>query len=175
MTLIIGIDPGLSGAIAAIKPSGSIELHDCPVLKVGKKNTYNPAGMAMLLRQYQESYPLLLVGLEKVHSMPGQGVSSTFCFGEGFGVWLGILAALNLPHELITPQAWKKSMMNGQVKDKDASRLVAMRLFPEVGNRLELKKHHGRADALLIAEVLRRKTCGKLETPDLVPALSESR
>lgn len=158
MTLILGIDPGLSGAIAAINLNGSIDLYDCPVLKVGKKSAYNPAGMAMLLRQYQESYPLLLVGLEKVHAMPGQGVCSTFCFGEGFGIWLGILASLNLPHELITPQAWKKAMMNGQgSKDKDASRLVAMRLFPEVGNQLQLKKHHGRADALLIAEFLKRK------------------
>jgi crossover junction endodeoxyribonuclease RuvC len=70
---------------------------------------------------------------------------------------LGILAALNIPHELITPQSWKKSMMNGQPKEKDASRLVVMRLFPEVSDRLQLKKHHGRADALLIAEFLRRK------------------
>lgn len=141
--LIIGIDPGLSGAVATIKPSGSIELHDCPILTVGKKSAYNPVGMAMLLRKYQESHLALLVGLEKVHSMPEQGVSSTFIFGEGFGIWLGILAAFNIPHELVTPQAWKKSMMDGQVKDKDASRLVAMRLFPEAGNQLQLKKHHG--------------------------------
>lgn len=157
MICIIGIDPGLTGAIAAITPNGSIELHDCPVFKVGNKSVYNPVGMAILLRQYQESSPSLLVAVEKVHSMPGQGVASTFCFGEGYGVWLGILAALNIAHELVTPQAWKKALMNGQIKDKDASRLVAMRLFPEASNQLQLKKHHGRADALLIAEFLRRK------------------
>jgi Holliday junction resolvasome RuvABC endonuclease subunit len=157
MTLTIGIDPGLSVAIAAINPNGSIELHDCPTLTVGRKTTYNPVGMAMLLRRYQESHTPLLVALEKVHAMPRQGVASTFVFAEGYGVWLGILASLNLPHELITPQSWKKSMMNGQAKEKDASRLVAMRLFPEVGNQLQLKKHHGRADALLIAEFLRRR------------------
>lgn len=157
MTLTVGVDPGLSGAIAAITPNGSIHLHDCPVLKVGSKNTYNPAGMTMILRQYQDSHFPILVGLEKVHSMPGQGVASTFTFGEGYGVWLGILAALNIPHELITPQAWKKSLMDGQLKDKDASRLVAMRLFPEAGKQLQLKRHHSRADALLIAEFLRRK------------------
>lgn len=113
--------------------------------------------MAAILRGYQDSSEGLLVGIEKVHSMPGQGVASTFCFGEGYGVWLGILAALGIRHELITPQSWKKSLMDGQLKDKDASRLVAMRLFPEAGNQLQLKKHHGRADALLIAEFVRRK------------------
>ena len=157
MTLTIGIDPGLSGAIAVINPDGNIELHDCPIFTIGKKSKYNPAGMATLLCQYKEPQKTLLVGIEKVHSMPGQGVTSTFTFGEGYGVWLGILAALNISHELITPQAWKKSLMDGQVKDKDASRLVAMRLFPEASNQLQLKKHHGRADALLIAEFLRRK------------------
>lgn len=155
--LVLGIDPGLTGAIAAITSAGNIELHDCPILNVGKKHTCNPAGMAAILRGYQDSSEGLLVGIEKVHSMPGQGVASTFCFGEGYGVWLGILAALGIRHELITPQAWKKSLMNGQVKDKDASRLVALRLFPEVCEQLKLKRHHGRADALLIAEYLRRK------------------
>lgn len=154
---ILGIDPGLTGAIAAITSAGNIELHDCPILSIGKKHNCNPAAMAAILRGYQNSSEGLLVGIEKVHSMPGQGVASTFCFGEGYGVWLGILAALNICHELITPQAWKKSMMDGQVKDKDASRLVALRLFPEVGEQLKLKRHHGRADALLIAEYLRRK------------------
>lgn len=157
MSIILGIDPGLTGAIAVINPDGNIELHDCPILTIGKKHKYNPVAMATLLRQYQESQQVLLVGIEKVHSMPGQGVASTFCFGEGFGMWLGILAALGIRHELITPQAWKKSLMDGQVKDKDASRLVALRLFPEAGSQLQLKKHHGRADALLIAEFLRRK------------------
>lgn len=51
-------------------------------------------------------------------------------------------------------------MMNGQGKDKDGSRLVAMRLFPEASDRLHLKKHHGRADALLIAEFLRQQRGG---------------
>lgn len=158
MTLTIGIDPGLSGAIAVINQDGNIELHDCPIFSIGKKNKYNPSQMAELLRQYKEPEKTLLVGIEKVHSMHGQGVASTFTFGEGFGIWLGILAALGIPHELITPQSWKKSMMDGQgAKDKDTSRLLAMRLFPDACHQLQLKKHHGRADALLIAEFLRRK------------------
>lgn len=156
--LVIGIDPGLTGAIATISPVGVIELHDCPIFTIGKRHTCDPAGMAKLFHHFRARHPTLLVGLEKVHSMPGQGVASVFTFGEGFGVWLGILAALNVPHQLITPQRWKRVMMDGQGdKDKDASRLVAMRMFPEKSDRLNLKKHHGRADALLIAEYLRRQ------------------
>ena len=158
MTLIIGIDPGLTGALAVIHPDKTIDFHDTPILNVGKKSVCNPAAMAALLRGYQELDTTLLVALEKVHSMPGQGVASTFTFGEGYGCWLGILAALGIAHELITPQAWKKVMMDGQAKDKDGSRLIALRLFPESAEQLKLKKHHGRADALLIAEFLRRKT-----------------
>ena len=156
MTLIIGIDPGLTGAVAAILPDKAIDFHDCPTLKLGNKTVVNPAGMAALLIQYQKLDSALLVGIEKIHSMPGQGVASTFTFGEGYGCWLGILAALGISHELVTPQAWKKGMMDGQAKDKDGSRVVALRLFPEVAEKLRLKKHHGRADALLLAEYLRR-------------------
>lgn len=156
-TTFIGIDPGLGGAIASISPAGTIELHDCPVLSIGKKIKFNASKMAALLLKYQKTNSCLQVGLEKIHSMPGQGVASTFTFGEGFGVWIGILAALSIPHQLINPQTWKTSMMQGEAKTKDASRLVAMRLFPQVSDRLQLKKHHGRADALLIAEFLRRQ------------------
>lgn len=158
MTLVLGIDPGLTGAIAAIHSNGAVEFHDCPVLSIGKKNNCNPAAMAEILRQYQASNEGLLIGLEKVHAMPHQGVVSTFTFGEGFGIWLGVLAALGISHELISPQSWKRSMMDGQSKEKDSSRLVAMRIFPQASDRLKLKKHHGRADALLLAEHLRRKT-----------------
>ena len=70
-----------------------------------------------------------------------------FTCGLGMGVWLGILAALALPHSRVRPQVWKKAL--GLSKDKEAARLRAMQLFP--GAELRLKKHHGRAEALLLA------------------------
>ena len=70
-----------------------------------------------------------------------------FTCGLGMGVWLGILAALALPHSRVRPQVWKKAFSLG--KDKEAARLRAMQLFP--GAELRLKKHHGRAEALLLA------------------------
>ena len=52
------------------------------------------------------------VFIEKVHSMPGQGVASMFNFGKGYGIWIGILAALKISKTLVTPQEWKKEMMS---------------------------------------------------------------
>ena len=154
--IYVGIDPGLSGAVAVINEDFVINLYDCPTLKVGKKNEPDTLGMSRILERVAFTRAGLVVGIERVHSMPDQGVASTFKFGMGFGVWLGILASLKLSHELITPQAWKKVMMSGMPKEKDASRQRALQLFPASADDLRLKKHHGRADALLIAEYMRR-------------------
>ena len=151
----VGIDPGLGGAVAILReweeglPRAAV--WDTPTAVVGSgkkvKNVHAPAGMVELLRSVGECF----VVMENVHSMPKQGVSSSFNFGRGFGTWEGIIAALGLPYELVTPQLWKKVMMEGMGKEKDASRIRAMQLFPELSELLKLKKHHGRADALLIA------------------------
>ncbi|MFM6304901.1 MAG: hypothetical protein ACKPH7_02335 [Planktothrix sp.] len=148
----IGIDPGLSGAIASISPAG-IHFIDCPIIKVSGKTKPNPTLMASELRRLITPDSIIII--ESVHAMPGQGVSSMFSFGLGYGVWLGIVAALNVPIEFVTPQAWKKYYSLGP--DKEASRVKALQLFPSQASELKLKKHHGRAEALLLAEYLRRK------------------
>jgi len=148
----IGIDPGLSGAIAAISPIG-INFIDCPTIKVNGKTKPNPTLMASELKQLVTLNSIIII--ENVHSMPGQGVSSMFSFGMGYGVWLGIVAALNIPVEFVSPQCWKKYY--GLGTDKEASRVKALQLFPNEANNLKLKTHHGRAEALLLAEYLRRK------------------
>jgi crossover junction endodeoxyribonuclease RuvC len=88
--------------------------------------------------------------------MPKQGVASSFTFGEGFGIWKGIIAAFQLPVELVSPQRWKKTMLADQGKEKDASRFKAMQLFPSVADQLKRVKDDGRAEALLLAEYGRR-------------------
>lgn len=154
----IGIDPGLTGAIVILAEKGDTGLfYDTPITQVksGKKtkNEYLPSEMAGLLSGYTSQN--CHVFIESVHSMPGQGVSSSFNFGKGFGIWIGILAALKLPYTLATPQAWKKLLMQG-MKDKDAARIRAQELFPGCVSQLSRKKDIGRADALLIAEYGRR-------------------
>ena len=88
--------------------------------------------------------------IEQVHSMPRDGVTSAFGFGRSTGVIETALAAYKVPTVMLTPQKWKRAA--GLIKkDKDASRNLAMQLYPELSNKLARKKDHGRADALLIA------------------------
>jgi crossover junction endodeoxyribonuclease RuvC len=163
MKVTIGIDPGNTGAIAVIYPNGVV-MHDTPVeiATKGKKSSISalPSEMAAILADVVDQCSSegwgLHVAIEKVGAMPGQGVTSMFNFGKGFGMWLGILAALRIPYTLVTPQAWKKEIMKG-VSDKDAARGVGCRLFPAVARELARKKDIGRADALLIAEWGRRQ------------------
>ena len=155
----IGIDPGLDGALAVSDSPGNLRVLDTPTLIVaGKKNRrdYDIPMMCDYLTKAMVSPPAYCrVGIESVHSMPDQGVASSFNFGKGFGIWLGLVVALKMPYDLIIPQRWKKVMLDGMGKEKDASRLRAQQLFPT--SELSLKKHHGRADALLIMEFLRRQ------------------
>lgn len=151
--IVLGIDPGLTGCVAAIE-GDKISFYDTPTIKVkkgsgGVKTEYLPAQMAQIIQTFQHR-SLIHCFIEKVHSMPGQGSVSMFGFGFGFGLWIGILAALHIPYTLVTPQAWKKELMLGMA-DKDAARIRAQELFPQVVGELSRKMDIGRADALLIA------------------------
>jgi crossover junction endodeoxyribonuclease RuvC len=153
----IGIDVGLTGAVAVILESGEIIIFDTPttVVKSGKKNktTYLEREMASILEAFSSGSQTFLEGQ---HSMPEQGVASVFSLGEGFGLWKGILAGLGMSFTIVTPQAWKKALMEGMGKEKGAARVRAQQLFPKITGELHLVKHHGRADAVLIAEYGRR-------------------
>lgn len=173
----IGIDPGLNGAVAVIDEDVigqpglgyMVEVNDTPTMKVesnGKvRNKYNTAAMADLLSYIYESKNMseryVTVTLESVHAMPKQGVSSSFTFGEGLGIWKGIIAARGFSLELPSPQRWKKAMLTDMGKDKDASRLKAIQLFPSMASQLGRKKDDGRAEALLLAEYGRRLRKGQ--------------
>lgn len=162
--LYIGIDPGLTGALAVIdSETKDISFVDTPVveIRVGKKVKHQQDAYAIssLLRALSSGKDVM-VTIEKVNAMPGSdgeggrqsmGATSAFNFGLGFGMWLGILAALEIPHQQVHPRTWKSVMMADQGKDKDASRVKAMQLFPQSAKDLTRKKDHGRADALLMS------------------------
>lgn len=142
----VGIDPGISGAIAIIygKDEGR-KLEDMPVMAgTGKRQTVNGSALARLMPLGND----VTCYLEQVAAMPGQGVSSMFSFGTSYGIVLGVMAAFGIPVVLVTPQAWKKHF-NLIGKDKDMARALAQRLYPSAS--LGRKKDIGRADALLIA------------------------
>ena len=161
----IGIDPGLDGSIAAIT-NEDLVIIDTPTVKVGNKRQMDAKAAAAILKSLRvpkgnrdwivSKRPQVICALEKVHAVKGNGLVSTWSFAENYGTWKGILAAFSIPHELVTPQAWKKLMLSGGSKEKGASILRVQQLFP--GADVHLKKHHGRADALLMAEYIRRIT-----------------
>lgn len=141
----IGIDPGLSGAIALIRNGECAGVWDMPTMGRGSgtKQQINAAAIGKLLREC----PPCTAYMELVGAMPGQGVSSMFNFGKAAGAVLGALGALQFPVVEVTPQRWKRTFdLIG--KDKDMARTVAQQLMPVAP--LSLKKHCGRADALLI-------------------------
>jgi hypothetical protein len=184
----IGIDPGISGALAVLHPNRQIEFYDTPTVQIrsGKKikNTMDTYAIVTIL-QGITSQRDVMVTIEKVNAMPGMGAggerqsmgaTSAFNFGMGFGIWLGILAALRLPHQQVHPRTWKMAVMSDMGKDKDASRIKAMQLYPESVPSLTLKKHHGRADALLLAEWGRRMySPGMMEKKEEEFALTSER
>lgn len=144
----IGIDPGKTGALALITEDSQL-VESWPG---------DATSAADLLTSWRMEYRLELAALECVHSMPGQGVKSMFTFGQNFGQWQGILAALSIPHMQPRPQDWQKGLVKTSdgADTKTRSLAVARRLFPDVD--LSRKKDHGKADALLLAWWARSQT-----------------
>ena len=136
--MIIGIDPGQSGGIAIVAAGGTL----LDAIKM-------PTTDADIVDYLQES-DCGTAYIESVHSMPGQGVASSFKFGKGFGVLIGALAALRIRYEFVTPQKWQKAMGCLSKGDKNITKAAAQRLFPHT------KMTHAIADACLIAEYGRR-------------------
>ena len=149
---IIGIDPGLNGAIAVLQNNKVIEIHDIPVMADGKKNKrqLNSAQLVKLLKDSFQDEANTVVVVEQVNAMPGQGVTSMFNFGQTFGAIKGICAALNLPIFFVRPAKWKKhfDLINSS---KDASRTKAIEMYPSISDQLSKKKDVNKSDAILIA------------------------
>ncbi len=148
--MIIGIDPGLTGAIACLEDDLTfISVFDMPVMALTKgRNQVNASQLAKIISAIKTQNKKVIVYLEKVQAMPGQGVSSMFSFGQSFGIILGVVATLELPLVLVTPLFWKKNA--GLIHtEKDKARTLAQQLYPEAP--LGKKGDIGKADAILIA------------------------
>ena len=149
---IIGIDPGLSGAIAILEDNKIKELFDMPVMPDGKKNKrqLNSALLVKLIKDSIKNLEDTVMVVEQVNAMPGQGVTSMFNFGQTFGAIKGICAALGLPIFFVRPAKWKKhfELINSS---KDSSRTKAIEMYPSLSNDLAKKKDVNKSDAILIA------------------------
>jgi len=143
---IIGIDPGQSGAISWTHEDGiRVEKMPNTIMELWDLICHIVADSAMIYRSREfKAY------LEQVHSMPGQGVSSSFKFGNGFGHLEMALTAAGIPFERVSPQKWQKALGCLTGGDKNVSKRKAQELFPQ------MKCTHATSDALLIAEYGRR-------------------
>lgn len=152
--IVVGIDPGISGAIAAVDHRGLRWVADMPIMPRGAggayvKNQVAPAALSQLLQERLAEHDKneIHVLLEAVGAMPKQGVASTFSLALTAGLIEGVLAARGYPHELVRPQEWKKAM--GLSASKDQARMKAARFYPEAD--IHRVKDHNRAEAILIA------------------------
>ncbi len=151
--LTVGIDPGLTGAVGILRDGAFLGVDDIPTVVKGVgsvKREVDPAGLKKLLKQYWNSDEAMCVVIERVNAMPGQGVSSVFSLGDSYGSARAVVATSSLELHQVAPATWKKHFK--LTADKELSRALAIRLFPAAP--LHLKKHDGRAEALLLARWL---------------------
>ena len=151
---IIGIDPGITGAICFFEDGKILDVIEMPNMPEGKKNKKQVNGAQItneiLSRIKTIDKTSIKVVIEQVSAMPGQGVTSMFNFGQTFGSIKGICAALGLPIFYVRPAKWKKhfELINSS---KDASRTKVIEMYPSISDRLSKKKDVNKADAILIA------------------------
>lgn len=154
--IYLGCDPGKHGGLAAIDAETCTITSSVMPLRGGEVDAHAIGAWVWGLALKNDGHAVACV--EKVHAMPKQGVSSTFTFGVGYGKILGVLGALGIRTELVTPQAWKSKVLAGSLKDKDAAVAWCRRAYPALqlvpeGCRVP---HDGIADAACIAEFARR-------------------
>ena len=148
MSIIIGIDPGKSGAIAVLDDCCRVEIYDIGGSLVDAVTR---------LKQLSEVYDITGVVIEKVHSFPKQGVASSFDFGCTYGHLRGACIALGIP--IIaepSPQQWKKAIFGSSISKLDkagqkrAARDKARELYPLTAPMLARVKDADKAEALLL-------------------------
>ena len=141
--LVIGIDPGISGAICFFRDEELKDVIDMPTMASGKKNKKQINGSQIYneISSRINSYKIenINVVVEQVSAMPGQGVTSMFNFGQSFGVIKGVCAAMQLPVYFVRPAKWKKhfDLIKSQ---KDSSRVKAIEMFQVFLNAFKKKR-----------------------------------
>ena len=141
----IGIDPGAKGSMCVIG-NGKVLFKD-----------FDLKEYSSTLKPFLDTDELM-VAIEKVHAMPGQGVSSSFSFGQRLGELEGMLTALQIPYELVAPKDWQKACGIPAKSDKKGIASVIQKLYPTAelyGNKGGLRD--GRSDALGLAHFIRLK------------------
>ncbi|HAX91973.1 MAG TPA: hypothetical protein DCY07_07185 [Rhodospirillaceae bacterium] len=152
MTLFVGIDPGLSGALAFLSGE-ELDVLAMPTLTItkakGTRRVLDLTALANIIDNKTKNAAKVSVFIERVASMPKQGVASMFSFGESYGAIKGIVAANFLPMTLVTPVTWKAKLKVS--RNKDDARYRASQLMPRFAHLWPRRKDDGMAEAALIA------------------------
>lgn len=142
--IFLGIDPGKTGGISFHHSMGEVSA-------TGFSKKHTNRDRYDVIKAYQDrDVKRCIAIIEKVHTMPKQGIVSAGNFMKGYGFLLGCLTALEIPFEYVTPQKWQRYLGCLSKGDKNVTKQKAQELFPH------LKITHAVADALLIGEYLKR-------------------
>lgn len=147
---ILGIDPGLKGALALLEDGQMLGVEDIKSADSRIDGGY----LSNLMGRWKPDFCVC----EAVTARPGQGVTSMFSFGYALGTIAGVLSALGIPFLLIRPQVWQSHFkLETTSKDSKAHKQEianrAKKHFPEAslyGPKGALRD--GRSDALMIAQ-----------------------
>lgn len=145
--VLMGIDPGIRGGLAALGTNGVlVAAIDIPVCGTAAKERVDVAAIVNFINQYAPSHAYI----ERAQSMPSQGSSSGFKYGRAVGAIEAAIICCRIPLTIVEAAGWKKALrLPG--KDKEAARQRALQLFPSAHGMLARKMDHGRAEAALIA------------------------
>jgi len=152
--IIFGIDPGISGAVAAYDTAERmVTVFSVPFVTIThgktKRRYIDIPLLARVIKKIAEGHEAIAY-VEHVNAMPKQGVASSFRFGESKGIVLGILAALGIATELVHSAKWKRHFGIGA--DKKEAILKAGQLYPN----LEMQNEHECEAVLLMHYGLER-------------------
>ena len=159
--IVVGIDPGVTGAIACVDSHGTCAVEDLPVIEMGgagrTQRKLCGRGLAELVRRFVPAGEGCMVVLEDVHAMPAgkSGGAANTSLLHSKGVIEGVLGVLRMPPQLVNSQRWKG--FYGLGSDKALALEKARTLYPGAQTRLARQKDHNRAEALLIAHFGLRK------------------
>lgn len=157
----LAIDNGIGGGLAFYDTeTNELEVMPMPIVKVAKaKGNKNEYDIKAIIEAFRSRPGMRLAVLERAQAFPGQSVQSTFSFARTYGIMEGILATLGIPYMIVAPKSWQAKLFEGiphkgRLQNKQASVLVAQRLFPNtkfVANEKATRIHDGMTDAALMA------------------------
>jgi hypothetical protein len=171
----IGIDPGVSGGLAVMLLGSLGEPDDVVVCAMpsrpGAKGKKDVCGLGVwefltgTIGNYDDSR-VLMVAVESVHSMPDQGIASSFQFGKNYGKVLAVVETLKVPVTAPTPLQWQKLVLSGmgvatpsgKKRSKSSSIRYVVNNFPDLEIILPKCRtpHDGICEAVCLAEYARR-------------------